>query len=230
MKAFIFTEKMKLSDLLSVNHHLILMIPRFGIEFGFGEKNVKEICEKYNISTSFFLLVCNVYTYDDYLPDKKALLATDMRSLIPFLSASHDYYLNERLQFIESYLFKIADNCESKYGDTLKRFFSGYKQKVVDHFEYEEKTVFPYIDALQMGKPSKSYNINQFQSIHSNIEDELSDLTNILIKYLPCNLMTKERVMILNEIFHLSDDLNKHSLIEEKILIPYVEFLEKDNI
>ncbi|MDD2622918.1 MAG: hemerythrin domain-containing protein [Bacteroidales bacterium] len=230
MKPFLFTEHSKLSDLLSENHKLVLMIPRFGIEFGFGEKTVEEVCEIYHISPSFFILVCNVYTYDDFLPDKKALLATDMHSLIPFLLASHDYYLKERLTDIASILVKIADNCEAKFGDTLKRFFSDYKQKVVDHFDYEEKTVFPYIKDLQDGKKTNAYTIHQFQSIHSNIEDELNDLTNILIKYLPCNLMTKERVSVLSKLFDLSDDLNKHSLIEEKILIPYVEFLERNNV
>ena len=42
MKPFLFTEHSKLSDLLSENHKLVLMIPRFGIEFGFGEKRLKK--------------------------------------------------------------------------------------------------------------------------------------------------------------------------------------------
>jgi len=40
--------------------------------------------------------------------------------------------------------------------------------------------------------------------------------------------MHNERVEVLNDIFHLTEDLNKHSLIEEKILVPFVESLEKE--
>ncbi len=229
MRALLFTEKMKLADILHFNHDLIVMLPRFGIEFGFGEKSVDEVCRKYNVSTSFFLMVCNVYTFNQYLPDKEAIALVDIHSLISYLTASHFYYLKERLPLIESNLYIIADACESKYGESLKRFFKDYKKEVVDHFDYEEKTVFPYIRELINGQTDTTYSINRFEAIHSNIEDELNDLINILMKYLPAMVMNKERIAVLSDIFHLSEDLNKHSLIEEKIMVPFVESLELQN-
>jgi regulator of cell morphogenesis and NO signaling len=223
----LFNGKMKLADVLKINHDLLIMLPRFGIEFGFGEKSIDEICKKYNVSTSFFVMVCNVYTYNNYLPDKETIESVDIHSLISYLLASHAYYLKERLPLIESKLNKIADSCESKYGNSLKRFFKQYKKKVVDHFNYEEQTVFPYINNLIIGDKNKLYSIHHFEAIHGNIEDELNDLTSILIKYLPSNIMNKERIVVLSDIFHLTEDLNIHSLIEEKILVPFVELLEK---
>lgn len=227
MKTSLFTEKMKLADILHANHDLIVMLPRFGIEFGFGEKNVHEVCEKYKISTSFFLMVCNVYTYDYYLPDNDAVVSVDIQSLISYLKASHYYYLIERLPVIETNLYALADACELKFGESLKRFFKDYKKEVVNHFDYEEKTVFPYICELITGEKNVPYSINQFEAIHGNIEDELNDLINILIKYLPSTVMNKERMAVLSDIFHLTEDLNKHSLIEEKIMVPFVESLER---
>ena len=60
-----------------------------------------------------------------------------------------------------------------------------------------------------------------------NIEDKLGDLTNIILKYLPGDIMPKERISLLFDIFQLSSDLNTHAVIEDKILIPFVETLEK---
>ena len=57
MEKLLFSEKMKLADLISVNHSLILMLPRFGIPLGFGDKSVKEICLMNDVSADFFLLV-----------------------------------------------------------------------------------------------------------------------------------------------------------------------------
>ncbi|MBQ4205054.1 MAG: hypothetical protein II662_00150 [Bacteroidales bacterium] len=52
-------------------------------------------------------------------------------------------------------------------------------------------------------------------------------MMNILIKYLPGDILPKERVEISADIIELSADLISHSLIEDQILIPYVETLEK---
>ena len=57
-------------------------------------------------------------------------------------------------------------------------------------------------------------------------EDVLDDMMNILLKYLPGDILPKERIEISYDIMELSDDLNRHSLIEERILIPCVESLE----
>ena len=223
----LYTPKMKLADIISSNPSLVLILQRFRIELGFGEKSVAEICRANGLSEQFFLLICNVYTNDRYLPSMEELQGTDMSSLVPYLIASHSYYLDERIPHIERHLDRIAEACPQNHKEILQRFFHDYKTEVQNHFLYEEKTVFPYIEALRNGESGDGYSINQFEENHSNIEDKLNDLTNIFIKYLPGNIMPKERVSVLFDIFQLSGDLNKHSLIEEKILIPYVETIER---
>lgn len=223
----LFTVKMKLADILIENPSLIIMLSRFGIDLGFGDKNVDEVCKMYNVSTNFFLILCNVYTFQDYLPSKSELQQINMNDMIPYLLASHDYYLNFQLANIEKDMNKITKSCNPSNGDILRKFFSEYKDEVIKHFKYEEETVFPYIKNLLNGEKSNVYNIHQFEENHSNIEDKLTDLINILIKYLPSTYAQKERVFVLSSLFILSEDLIKHSLIEEKILAPYVETLEK---
>lgn len=227
MKKNFFTENDKFADLLAANHNLIFMLPRFGIAFGFGDKNVNEVCQHFGVSRDFFLLICNVYTFDAYLPSQKTILATDMQPLVPFLLASHHYYLRERLPHIENHLTKIAEQSAEKHGNTLKQFFTGYKNEVANHFAYEENILFPYIQKLTCGTADSSYRIGNFADDHSNIEDKLEDLTNIIIKYLPGTSLINHLNSVLFDIFELADDLNKHALIENKILVPYVQQLER---
>ncbi|MDR2680157.1 MAG: hemerythrin domain-containing protein [Tannerella sp.] len=227
MNKILFTKKMKLADLISANHNLILMLPRFGILLGFGDKSVAEVCAKYNIPADFFLLICNVYSFDTYIPDEKTVVATDMRLLIPYLRASHKYYLTERLPHIEQHLNRIAGDIDGKYGNVLKRFFAGYKNEVSEHFMYEEETVFPYIEALVSGRPCGEYRIHDFEKAHNDIEDKLNDLMQIIFKYLPGTVSQGDSIGVVFDIFELSSDLNKHALIEEKVLVPYVKLIEK---
>ena len=228
MDKILFSGKMKLADLISANHNLIFTLPRLGIPLGFGDKSVAEVCAKYNVPVDFFLLVCNVYTFDCYVPDKESVVVTDMRLLIPYLRASHNYYLRERLPHIEQHLDSIADKAEKKYGMMLKRFFEEYKNEVSEHFVYEEQVVFPYLESIIFDKANSAYHIKDYEEVHSNIEDKLNDLLQIIFKYLPGDISPEDSVGVVFDIFQLSSDLHKHTLIEERILVPYVEFLEKN--
>jgi regulator of cell morphogenesis and NO signaling len=227
MNKTFFSGKMKLAGLISANHQLILMLPRFGIPLGFGDKSVAEVCARHNVPADFFLLICNVYSFDAYIPDEKDVVATDMRLLIPYLRASHRYYLNERLPHIAQHLNRIAYHIEGKYGNVLKRFFDGYRNEVSEHFMYEEETVFPYIEALVSGRPQGVYRIRDYEKVHNDIGDKLNDLRQIIFKYLPGNVSQGESIAVVFDIFELSADLGKHALVEEKVLVPYVKLIEK---
>ncbi|MFA6779139.1 MAG: hemerythrin domain-containing protein, partial [Paludibacteraceae bacterium] len=78
------------------------------------------------------------------------------------------------------------------------------------------------------GMGMDAFTIKEFERAHSNIEDKLSDLTNIIVKYLPAETMPDERISVWFDITQVSRDLNKHALIEEKILVPYVKHLEEN--
>ena len=89
-----------------------------------------------------------------------------------------------------------------------------------------KKNVFPYLQQLVNQDVKTDYKIKVFHENHTNIEDKLSDLMNILVKYLPADVFPKERIEIALDINELSADLMSHTLIEERVLIPFVESLE----
>jgi regulator of cell morphogenesis and NO signaling len=135
--------------------------------------------------------------------------------------------VEERIPHIEHHLNRIIEACPERFGNTLQRFFKEYKREVANHFKYEEETVFPYINSLCDNTQEKQFSIHEFESNHSNIEDKLDDLMNILIKYLPADIFPKERIEISLDIMDLSSDLNCHTLVEERVLVPFVESLER---
>ena len=222
----LFSENMKMADLVLGNSKLLLMFPRFGMDLGFGDHSIAEVCAMNHVSTPFFLMICNVYCNNDYTPSPDDIKSVDLKALVNYLLESHKYYLNERLPHIEEHLDHIINACNPKYGNMLRRFFDEYKNEVVDHFIYEEKNVFPYLQQLVSQNVKTDYKIKVFHENHTNIEDKLSDLMNILVKYLPADVFPKERIEIALDINELSADLMSHALIEERVLIPFVESLE----
>lgn len=226
-KKTLFSKDTKFAELLTDDRRLLQLLPRFGIGLGFGDRSVDQVCESNRVNTDLFLMICEIYSDSNYKPGQNELQHIDMGDLLSYLKASHLYYLDERFPHIEEHLHHIIEACGQKFGPMLSHFYDEYKQEVMRHIKYyEEEVVFPYIEALLKGKHTNTYKIDEFEHNHTNIQDVLDDMMNILLKYLPGDILPKERIEISYDIMELSDDLNRHSIIEERILIPCVESLE----
>ncbi len=201
MDSFLFTPQMKLADLIHTDYRLLLLLPRFGLNLGFGDKSVQECCKQHQISDKLFVMICNVYTSSHYLPSEEELAQVDINQLLSYLKRSHSYYLDNRLLTIQNQLAVISEHEGIQQQKILNRFFEEYKKEVIHHFEYEENTVFPYISAMKTGTNRTGYSIEIFEQNHTNIEDKLNDLKNIVIKYLPDTALLLEKTNMLFNIF-----------------------------
>lgn len=221
-----FTENMKMADLVLANYRLLYVLPRFGISLGFREETIKNICAEKAISTPLFLAICNIYTHDSYLPDAQTLRQITADQLIAYLKTSHTDYRQSRLPAILSQMSQITFD-SPKQGEILEKFCRRYEEEVLQHFEYEEKVVFPYIESLKKrSDPQTRFTIEEYEDNHSNIESALHDLKSIIIKYMSNADEEKCREMLIG-ISLFEDDLSKHSLLEERVLIPLVECIEE---
>lgn len=227
MSHILFSPKMKLADVLLTNYKLLLVLNRFNIHLGFGEKSVDEVCRKQEIPTSLFLLVCNVYTFADYLPREKDLQSFDTENLMQYLLSSHLYYKQKCLPEINSKLDNVTIKLDEKTARVLQRFYNDYQTEVLNHFDYEENVAFPYINYIAKGDHTEAYDIGQYEENHSNIDEKLNDLKNIIIKYLPYIDAQEELNALLFDLFELEDDFRKHTLMEDKVLVPLVSQLEQ---
>jgi regulator of cell morphogenesis and NO signaling len=229
MEHLLFSGKQKLAELIHANYRLLLVLSRFNIGLGFGDKTVDEVCRRCGIAPDLFLMVCNVFTFDAYAPGENAVRSIDIDGLIAYLSRSHQDYRELRVPTIKEQLHRLAECYHSRDARLVTSFFDGYATEIEKHLEYEESIVFPYTRELRHGtKTSALYNIKQFEKNHGNIEEKLHDLKNIIIKYLPDQGEEELRDNILFNLFWLEEDLNKHTRLEERILIPLVQRLEDE--
>ncbi|MCR5713891.1 MAG: hemerythrin domain-containing protein [Bacteroidales bacterium] len=215
----------RMADLLQANHDLVLMLPRFGIRLGFGERSVAEVCAESGVSPQFFLMVCRFYVFDTYRPSAAELEAMDLQGVLSYLTTSHRYYREDRIPHIAAHLRHIADGCPGQLGTALMRFATSYQRRVERHLKNEENTLFRRLAALAEGRVFQAP-ASRYDRQHGDIATDLQDLTSILIKYLPEDILQQERVKVLDDIFHLSEDLRRHSLIEEHLLMPYIKLKE----
>lgn len=236
-----FTSKTKLADIIHINYLLLPILNRFGIQLGFGDKTVEEICQEMKLNTEFFLVIINSFHDHNYFPQDQ-LQSFDLKLIVDYIKKSHSYYLDLKVPQIEQLIKNFSNKSDDVYKDQIRligKFFSEYKEELITHIKEEENTIFPYIltigKAYSEGKINEAHksmiqenSINKFAGEHSNIEDKLFDLKNIIIKYLhPVrdNLISNA---LLIELFRLELDLNDHARIEDKVLIPKVQYIEEE--
>lgn len=223
-----FSENTKLAEAITVHPALIQLLPRFNISLGFGDKTIGGVCKEFAVPVNLFLVVCNIYAFESYRPTLSDISGTDTDGLIAYLKKSHAYYFDKRIPHIEKHLKIITEQIDRKQGAILMSFFLQYKKEVKEHFDYEEDTVFPMLKSLQENKYHDVGFIG-YEEAHVNIEDTLDDLIQIVFKYLPGNVEYENSIGMAFDILQLAEDLKKHALIEERILMPFIEYMERRN-
>lgn len=217
MNRTLFTGRLKMAEMIASNYDLILMLPRFGIPLGFGEKTVKEVCRDCGVDDHFFLTVCNIYTFDDYRPDSEDVSRIDNRLVAEHLRASHRYYLEERLPHLQRHLDHITEKA-GQSGEILRKYYADYCREVREHVRKEEKNLD------QILSNASAHSLSHYMQSHDNIRDRLSDLTQIIYKYLPGERLNEEMMELVFDILQLSRDLEKHAMIEELLLVPQEDY------
>ncbi|MGI6233303.1 MAG: LuxR C-terminal-related transcriptional regulator [Prevotella sp.] len=215
----------KLIDIIRDNYDILQSLGSFGISLGFGDKTVREICEDQHVDTYTFLTVVN-FTINGYLEGDNAGRLS-VPTLLHYLKASHKYYIDFELPFIRR---ELEESLEE--GDNLARLimklYDEYAHSIINHMRYEEKTVFPYVEALLKGKPVSNFNVETFSKHHQSIDMKLKELKSIIIKYLPANSQRNNQLgATLYDIYNCEQWLDQHSDVEDNIFIPAIRAIEQ---
>ncbi len=222
----------KLADIIPGNPYTLLLLEHFEMDSVVQEKTTEQACLEAGINPGLFLKFANLF--NGYTArDDGSLSVNDLPAIIKYLSNSHEYYLSEKYPEIKTYINNMFNQNELPGVNLVEKFFDEYFNEVIEHLDYENKIVFPYVSNLLQGienisgadKPGE-FSSSEYKDHHDNIEEKLNDLKNLLIKYLPCGSDRKIRRKLLFSLMELEFDLNIHSIIEDTVFIPLVEKLE----
>ena len=222
------TSNMKMVDLIIENSKLLLLLEHFEIDFAVKDKTIQQLCADNEIDLSVFLVFGNLY--NGFFPDKNEINALrDISTIIRFLKNSHRFYKHDKYPELKSFLVQLHERQNSEDIQLIEKFFNHYFEEVLEHLDYEESIVFPYICKLiEDGKITgqNNFSANEYRDHHSDIETKLTDLKNLLLKHISLKKDFSLRRKFLFSLFELEFDLNVHSLIEDKILLPLVGKIE----
>lgn len=213
----------RLRDIIKANRSVLMVMSRFGISLGFGNKTIKEICEHQDVDTNTFLAVINFLCFKKCNTNNISLI-----SLMSYLKNAHSFFLDYNLPTIRRRLIEAID-CSGTDDVTflILKFYDEYVTEVHRHMTYENDTVFAYVEKLLHNELDENYQIKLFATKHNNISNKLNELKDIIINYYP----GKENDLlnsVLFDIINCEEDLATHCLVEDSLFVPAVASLEEE--
>ena len=217
-----YTPDRKLRELIADNSLLLMAISRFGLPLKLANQTVDEVCSSVGVDTGTFLAVANMVSGKPYDVE-----SVKLDSLVQYLRRAHSYFLEFFLPSIRRKFIHAVDFSRSHdVAQTILRFFDDYVDEVRRHMDYENGTLFEYIDSLLASRPvSADYNISFFAEHHDAISDRLKRLKDVLINYCPegnADIINS----VLFDIISCEADLVSHCQVEDRLLVPAVERAE----
>ncbi len=218
-----YTRYDSLRDVIEDNNRLLVVLNRFDISLGFGDRSVDAVCRENGVHTDTFLAVINFIS-----GKSREGYEISLMSLIGYLRKSHSRFLEYTLPYIKKTLIEGIHEAENpEIAIVILQFYDNYIAEVKKHMDYEDSDIFTYIENLLKGETSDSFKITDFSIGHDEMAGRLNDLKELFIyKY-----RQKNNEMINSALVQLmlcEKELVEHCEIENQLLFPQVEKLERD--
>ncbi len=216
----------RMRDVVSRDYNLLPALSRFGIAPGFADDPVCKVCADSNVDCNTFLAIANFISGYGIAPASSISLS----SLINYLKSAHSYFLDYLLPALRRRLVEVVTGTgNDDLTLMIMRFYDDYVEQVRTHMQFEDKTVFDYVEQLLNGHLDSQFSIAHFKEHHTPIAEKLHDLKEIFISHYRAPGGTADQVnTVLFNIITCEHDLLTHCKVEEALFVPAVAKLEKE--
>ena len=219
----------KLSYVIANDYRLLQIMSRFGISLGFGEKTIMEVCRQCGVDADTFLTVIN-YVKDGAENRPQRVEHVSVPAILNYLKQTHRYFLDYLMPSIRFHLLNSIDcSVQNEIAFLVLKFFDEYVEEIRKHMEYEETTVFTYVQKLIDGEAIDIEGGHLLSRYHSSIESKLKELKKLFIQYYPQQENNERLNSVIISIYQAEEELSIHCLVEDNIFSPAVRRLEHHN-
>ncbi len=221
----------KMAHLMASQPQALRVISRFRLPLGVEDKTIETVCHENDVHTLTFLAIVNYQIEKD---TSTAIADISLPTLLDYLRQSHAHFFEFSLPLLRKKLIEAVNSGVSdvQVPMLIIRFFDEYVNEMEVHMEHENNQVFPYVEALLRGEKMKDFSSERFAEQHrtvddQNIADKLTELKSLIIKYYPSSDDNTLLMSALYDLFLTEQDLAVHCGIEDNLLLPAVQRLEK---
>ncbi len=209
----------KMCVLMAQEHDAIMIISRFGLPMGVGEKTIEQVCSEHGVHTPTFLAVVNYKLHHTNVD----IESVDADTLRAYLQNAHTYFVDFLLPKLRHALIEAIypGETSSQIPMLILKSFDEFVQEIRAHVESEDG-----------GRWTQHHHANE-----PHITSKLSEIKNLIIRYYPSDTTdvkhTYALIAVMNDLYDSEQDFITHCAIEDDILLPALaleqERSNKDN-
>lgn len=221
-----FKKDTDLSIIIESNFRLLKVLDYIGVDLQYCGLPVEEACEKSGVDCTGTLMICNSQTFASYTPSDEELKKGDIREVMRLLHNSHVYYNSDAFVRLEEKVSELMNSFLPSQREVVDKFVSDYRRELERHFDYEEEVVYPYILSLLEGRRDREYSAEEYAARHDNAVEKLCDLKHLMMCSLHGKCDNSLRADVLLLIYHIEEDLEMHTKVENDVLLPMIRMIE----
>lgn len=218
------------------SEYLLWILERYQLNAGNHNEPFTLLLQKNNLPETFLRNLGTAFENPDNF-DAKQYKTISIPVILEYLIKTHEYFLVYYFSKIErsiDILFDIYPEAE-KMLSLLKIFFTDYRDDIYQHITKEEEQLFPYVnkliclpsEELKKNKERNKYSIADFKKQHNDEnENVLLQMIHMIRQQYPAAGFSPLNILLM-QVEQFEKDLRIHSKIEEEVLIPKVEKLER---
>lgn len=223
-----------IAEILNDDHSLQAVLHRFGISSQHADKSLEQAAVESGNNVD--LIVGILAAFQHLRVDNLEVFSKiDLKDLIHYLQNTHVHYLRKVIPEIEQSVEQLLNDCEIDTQQFLAivDLTLHFRKDLIEHIKEEEQDLFPYIQhliKLSENKPSTlvdQYSIETFVHHHHHDETDLELILASILNKSEQKPLTPFSVLI-NQLVDFKRDLDIHTVLEDKILLPRAIQLEKE--
>lgn len=182
--------------------------------------------------------------FSDFIETKEVPLqlleSVSLQDLLFYVESSHVFYLQKKLPEISQSMLSLCQDFGQSHPITLilNHFFHQYYKHLQEHLELEDEKIIPYVNLLvdiENGELEKitylklcdRYLLSNFHENHSDTEIDIRIVRKAISEFHPPKNAKSQHRLLINQLRAFELDLQFHSELEEKVLIPKALNLER---
>ena len=227
----VITPEQKLADVILRDYNLIPVVNSFGIELGFGDKTIASICSKHQIDAVFFSVLLNVISSESYVLDKQ-INVLNTSQLLDYLRKTLANYKVSQINVIDIHIAQLiaSSSGENEHLQLIENFFFQFKTEFNQYESDVNIQLYDVIESVYDGffckgmKPTCKFpDFELFREHFYQLNEKLSDMKSLLIKYLSGNFDRRIRNAIIYIISRFEEDMHNYMRLQYKLFKPMMQ-------
>lgn len=243
LRSFDIDTKTTVTDIVSMDYRTADVFQKYNISYCCGGNwPLETACQMRGVDTTQVIKDLEEVLRTVRISNQINFASWDVVFLMEYIVNVHHYYIKHILPGTQKLLKEFIAEHVTKYPELreLEKYFDSLVKRLQPSMQQEEEVIFPYIRQIAYAhKHKEPYGALFIRTLRKPVENIMfkghetaiklvQAIRNLTNNYQPPEKACSSHKVVFNKLKELDNDLMQHLFLEDSILFPQVEAIEKE--